>query len=290
MLGLACAGMPRWIESIGGWNFIYFALDIVFTIGIVGLFVKWLENSRWKCARQIYAKDLLSKTNRLAEVYETGLPHLYVCGSESESGQGDTANWYVMNRTAAVRRFEKDVKELRQSIWDSINLGYISITPELSRDISEYQEVVDNLVQATCLLIDIDESLRDIGGNRVTSDTAGHGAEQEGTVQQQFGQGAVVHANEIPSDLKNKINTLEKKWENLTAKATRRNVCGMGEMQTSDPIKKIFILVENFARKVKLSDKDLYEMNEILTHEKLDKLGLKLTDAIYSVTSLTNNN
>ncbi|MEM9570760.1 MAG: hypothetical protein AAF996_04790 [Pseudomonadota bacterium] len=155
----ALENLRQFLAPIGGWNFIYFVLEIVITYLIVRVVLSVTEQRNWRRFRQNYAQNLLDRTVEIAKFYKDGLKNFEPFRSEldSQNASAQTTH-YQLETGTALRRFDASVRAKRNEIRQSMEIGFVGISANLSETVSDYQIVLDALVDLTSLLVQADDA------------------------------------------------------------------------------------------------------------------------------------
>lgn len=150
--------MIDFLKPYGGWSLVYFLAEMFLTLVIVQFALSWNNSRNWRRFRQNYAQNLIDRTSEIVRIYHDGLNNFLPLRNELAAQRGNAERThYLLDSGTALRSFEANLRLKRNEIRQSMELGFVGISANLSETVSDYQTILDRLVELTSFLVRMDE-------------------------------------------------------------------------------------------------------------------------------------
>ena len=136
------------MEIPGGWDTVYFVLDIIVMVVVVGGFHKINDDRSWRKHRQHYAHRIMQRTATLFHSLESRLLHLepHARKTNLATHEPGRENRYQLNHDSALRTLKYELGRDFDGIVDFLDTSSAGISPQLSAAIEEYKMRLERLI------------------------------------------------------------------------------------------------------------------------------------------------
>jgi hypothetical protein len=166
-------------SKLGGWDLVYFLLDIVITFIIVRIIVSRNERRRWFRARENHARSLKRHIQNIVTALERDIDLFRPFRDELTAPRREPKQThYELGTGAALRTFQRKFSRLLRDARRAVEFGNVGSDADLSAVLSEYASALQDLDELIHDLVESDPSANPRGDapeRRMTAD--GHTSE-----------------------------------------------------------------------------------------------------------------